>query len=706
MSVAVCPGCVTGTDAAEEAAAHGGLPTHELVVPGVHCMACIRTVENTLAAMPGVIGARVNLSRKRVAITATPQDDPSPWIAALAAQGYEAHEARDAATPNGDGGLVLRLGVAGFAMMNVMLLSVAVWSGADDSTRDLFHWIAALISVPAALFCAQPFFTKAWSVLRVGRLNMDVPISLAILLAITLSMYETMTGGTHAYFDAALSLTFFLLAGRVLEARMRRSARSAAADIAALEPRRVIRLENGEHVSRPVADLLPGDLLWLAAGARVPVDAETCRAVEVDRSALTGESAPVPCEVGAPLQAGDVILSGPVVIEAKSNAQQSTLRRMAELASIAEGARSRYTSLADRAAKLYAPLVHGLSFAAFAAWMMAGAGFHWSISVAIATLIITCPCALGLAVPAVSTVATGRLFRSGILVKSETALERLAEVDTVVLDKTGTVTRPVLSPPQGLDTPARQVLKALARASDHPLAKSLAEALGDVEAAPLSDLREEAGKGVSAIWGDRKVRLGAASWIGAGQGTVFDDGHSVRPLTQSEEILPGAEATVAKLTALGLHVHLLTGDRQAQGARIAHRLGVDSFDAEVSPEEKLSIVQEMQSSGAKLAMVGDGLNDTLALTEAWVSLAPGSALEASQNAADIVILRQDLGGITDALRIARSARRRILENFGIAATYNCISVPLAVMGFATPLAAALAMSTSSICVTLNALRTR
>ncbi|MEM6481842.1 MAG: heavy metal translocating P-type ATPase, partial [Pseudomonadota bacterium] len=480
MSVATtaCPGCA-GTDRALGA---GGrmpdVPTHDLILPTIHCLDCMHKVEGTLMAQPGITAARVNLSRKRVSIAAEPGADPAPWIAALNARGFEAHEARATSGASDDGDLVMRLGVAGFAMMNVMLLSVAVWSGASDATRDLFHWIAAMIAIPAAIYSAKPFFVSARSALSRWQLNMDVPISLAILLACAISLYETMNSGEHAYFDAALSLTFFLLGGRVLEARMRSAARSAASDLAALEPRRVTRIEDGERVSRSIDDIVVGDQLWLAAGSRVPVDGVLISdRVQLDRSALTGESDPVSVTSSATLSAGEVALTGPITIEARAVGEASSLRRMVHLASMAEAARNRYTALADRAAKLYAPLVHGLSFAAFVGWAWATGDFHKAALIAISTLIITCPCALGLAVPAVSTVATGRLFRMGVLVKSETALERLAEVDTVFFDKTGTLTDSALEVPPTLDAGERAILKTLASASLHPLSRSLLPAL-------------------------------------------------------------------------------------------------------------------------------------------------------------------------------------------------------------------------------------
>ncbi|WP_299588526.1 heavy metal translocating P-type ATPase [uncultured Tateyamaria sp.] len=707
MTMAACPGCIAGAPMAENRAP-AGMPTHMLVLPTIHCSACIQAVEQALGARDDIVAARVNLSARRVAITATPGADPTPWISALANIGFEAHEARPGEVQTEDDGLILRLGVAGFAMMNVMLLSVAVWSGASDSTRDFMHWIAATIAMPAAIYCADPFFRSAWRALRVGRLNMDVPISLAIVLACGLSLYETMTGGAHAYFDAALSLTFFLLGGRVLETRMRRAARSAAADLAALEPHRVTRVTGQGHQSASVEEVRVGDVLWLAAGSRVPVDGVLQAATaQVDRSALTGESDPVAVGQRAVLTAGEVVLTGPVTMQARVDAKGSTLRRLVELAASAEGARSRYTSLATRAAGVYAPLVHGLSLAAFLGWWWGSGDAYHALTIAIATLIITCPCALGLAVPAVATVATGRLFRAGVLVKSETALERLAEVDTVVFDKTGTLSDSALVPPVDLSDEARAVLKGLAEASRHPLSRSVLGPLSDVRAAAIEDVDETRGRGLRGVWRGQPVGLGAADWLtGDGQGTVLQVGDCIYPLARREQAVTDAAQALDALRAMGLDVHILTGDTARIAQRVAATLEVRQVHAGVGPEDKQALIQSLQAGGAKVLMIGDGLNDTLALTEAWASIAPGTALEASQNAADVVLLGQKMLGVPLVLRIARSARRRILENFALAAGYNAVAIPLSLMGFASPLMAALAMSSSSLTVTLNALRTR
>ena len=651
----------------------------------------------------------MNLTLKRASITAEPGADPTPWIEALAAAGFEAHEARDVAVPDARARmLIVRLGVAGFAMMNVMLLSVAVWSGASDATRDMFHWISAAIAIPAALFAAQPFFSNAWGALRAGRLNMDVPISLAILLACGMSLFEVTQGGAHAYFDAALSLTFFLLAGRVLDQRMRGAARSAARDLAALEPSRVIRVEGDAHVSRPVSDIAVGDRLWLAAGARLPVDAELASSgAEIDRSAITGESLAVPRGQGARLSAGEVTLTGPIEVIATAVGEDTTLRRMTRLVEVAENARTRYTSLADRAARIYAPAVHLVSFLAFAGWAVLSGDIRFALNVAIATLIITCPCALGLAVPAVATAATGRLFRKGLLVKSDTALERLAGVDMVVFDKTGTLTRSGLTPPKDLPRDLLPVLRAISAASDHPLSRGLAANLSDIAPARLQDIVEDTGQGMRATWQGHDIRLGRAAWaVGTGTGTVFRVGDQSWPLTPSETLLDDAADTLATLSALDLPVQILTGDTPDKAAAIGSALGCDTVLAGMTPEDKQAHVAALQAEGHKVLMVGDGLNDTAALAAAHASIAPGTALEASRNVADIVLVTGRLAGIGDAVATARAARKRILENFALAACYNAIAIPFAVLGFATPLWAALAMSASSVTVILNAMRVR
>ncbi|UWQ54498.1 heavy metal translocating P-type ATPase [Leisingera caerulea] len=718
-SLAACPACVAAPhDSADQAPTEARLA---LSLPGIHCQACISAVERELNAHPGIHSARVNLTLKRALIEADPDVRAADLIPVLERIGYEAHEldlAALAATQNDKAGrdLLMRLAVAGFASMNVMLLSVSVWSGASDATRDMFHWISAAITFPAIIFSAQPFFANAWSALRVRRLNMDVPIVLALVLALVTSLWETFLSGEHAYFDAALTLTFFLLAGRYLDYRTRAVARSAAEELAALEVPRAIRLLDGDEYEVPVADLAIGDLILVRPGGRMPVDGEIVAGQsELDRSLLTGETLPVFAAPGLAVSAGEVNLTGPLTIRATAVGEDTSLHRMTDLVAIAESGRSRYTSLADSAAKLYAPGVHILSALAFAGWYLYTFDIRTALNIAAAVLIITCPCALGLAVPAVTTAASGRLFKKGMLIKHATALERLAEVDTVVFDKTGTLTAgtPEVT---NLGEHARadlEIALALAEGSSHPLSVALSRAAREagVKPASVQNITEVPGYGAEGLYRGARVRLGRAAWVGAKQGSQtaawLDSGAGeAKPFLFTDALRPGAAEAVQALKEAGKDVLLISGDTTGAVEDLAGRLGIAKWVAEALPADKSARVQMLADEGKKVLMVGDGLNDTAALAAAHVSLSPASALDAARVASDIVLLGQDLSPIAEACGVAQKATRRIRENFRIATLYNVIAVPLAVAGLATPLIAALAMSTSSITVSLNALRLR
>jgi Cu2+-exporting ATPase len=721
-AVSACPACVAAPSAGRIAAlaAEQAGARIMLSLPGAHCAACISTVEGALAATPGVRSARLNLTLRRVSVEAEPGVDPADLIAILAREGYEAHDLdpgllSSTETDRQGRDLLMRLGVAFFSMMNVMLLSVAVWSGAEDATRDLFHWISGAIALPTVVFAGQPFFRSAWASLRAGRLGMDVPISLALILASTISLFETWHSGHHAYFDAAVMLAFFLLLGRYLDHRTRAVARSAAEELAALEVPRASVLVDGAEVVRPIAEVRPGDLVRVRPGGRMPVDGVVeDGASELDRSLLTGETLPVAAGPGLAVSAGEVNLTGPLTVRVTAAGAESSLHRMADLVAVAEGARTRYTSLAERAASWYSPLVHLLSFSAFGYWMWAtGGDLRHAVNISAAVLIITCPCALGLAVPAVVTAASGKLFRKGLLIKHGTALERLAEVDTVIFDKTGTLTLGAPEPTNLGQHPraAVAVAAALAAGSSHPLARALAEGARAAGIAPaqVDGVAEVPGYGIEGVWRGTRVRLGRAEWCGGEAlpvtATYLCTGEGApRPFTFADRLRPGAEEAVAALRAAGARVMLLSGDAEGAVAAMADRLGIADWRAGALPQDKAAAVAALAAQGRRVLMVGDGLNDTAALAGAHVSISPASALDAARVASDIVLLGQDLAPIADALRIARQSVRRIRENFAISALYNVVAVPLALVGMATPLAAAAAMSTSSITVSLNALR--
>lgn len=716
-----CPACVGLPEQGETGAVD--LPSARLMLalPSIHCAACISGVEKTLARIPGVQNSRVNLTLRRVAVQADAGVEIDTLIDALSRAGYEALELDSALLAgfgNDDQGrmLLMRLGVAGFAMMNVMLLSVAVWSGAEAATRDLMHWLSAAIALPAVAFAGMPFYTSALAALRGGRLNMDVPITLAIFLAAGTSLYETMHGGKHAYFDAAIALAFFLLAGRYLEYKTRANAKSAAQELAALEVQRAIKIVGGAEVTVPVVELSKGDTIVVRPGANIPVDGTVISGQsEIDRSFMTGETLPVLVSGGATLHAGEVNLSGVLHLRADAVGPDTELRRISDMVALAESGKSKYSTLAERAVQLYAPGVHILSLLAAVGWFIYTQDMRLSMNIAAAVLIITCPCALGLAVPAVTTAVSGRLFRNGVLVKHETALERLAEIDTVVFDKTGTLTlgRPEPAALDTLSADEKSIVLALARASDHPLSRALVTALEGLAVVParVDRIEECPGLGVQGSCDGALVRLGRETWVGLDESgslaTCLQIGGATAHRIAFDEVLrDGALTSIATLQNQGLDVRVFSGDTEMAVSKVAASLNVAAYHGHMSPSVKAEEIARLQAEGRRILMVGDGLNDTVALSQAHVSMSPATALNAARMASDFVLIDKGLSQIPVTLDLARQARARITENLAVASFYNVIAVPLAIAGMATPLIAALAMSASSLTVTLNAIRLR
>ncbi|MGZ9810168.1 heavy metal translocating P-type ATPase [Pseudoroseicyclus sp. H15] len=707
---AACPACATIPDRPARA---DPASDHVLHLPDIHCAACIAGVEDALGDLPGVTSARVNLSLKRVFVAAPALTDAT-LIDTLAAAGHRAQRldtSRLAKQSDASRDLLTRIGVAGFAMMNVMLLSVAVWSGAAGSTAHLFHLVSSAIAVPAVAYAGRPFFASALNSLRGGRLGMDVPISLAILLATGVSLANALGGvERHGWFDAALALTFFLLVGRYLDEAGRRAARSAAAELAALEAPQALLLEGEAERIVDAASLNPGDLIRVRPGDRLPADGTIISGrTDLDRSALTGETQPAAAGPGDDVVAGETCLTGLLTVRVDRAGRDTALSRMADMVATAENQRSRHSGLADRAARIYAPAVHLLSAAAFLGWWAATGDFGRALEVAISVLVITCPCALGLAIPAVSTVATARLFRRGLLVKSPTALERLAEIDEVAFDKTGTLTTGTLVMEGNPAAKDLALAAGLAAASSHPVSRAIRVAAEERGIAPaeITELTERPGDGVEGLYEGRRVRLGRGDWIGAtGEAAVWLDSGAGAPLPfdMGEALRPDAAETLAALSRAGLPATLLSGDRPGAVARMAERLGIAEAKGAMTPEAKVAWVEAEAAAGHRVLMVGDGLNDTGSLAVAHAAIAPGSALDAARSAADVVLLSNDLTAIPTALSTAKAATARMRQNIAIAAAYNAISIPVALAGFATPLLAALAMSASSLAVTLNAMR--
>lgn len=698
-------------------ALEGGERRIELMVVGLTCGACVWLVEQSLAAEPDVLHARLSLSSRRLTVTWRGSAERANEYAALLARlGFRAipwsgaclREAEDAEGRE----LVRSLGIAAFGAINVMLLSVSVWAGWDmgEATRGVLHWLAALVGVPVILLAGRPIYRSALGGLRAGRLNMDVAVSAAVLATTAMSLLEAWRNGPFTWFDSATALLALLLAGRVLDRAARRRARQAVSELLALQEGDVSRLGPGGAVEAvPAGRIAAGDRILLAMGERLRLDAvlESGEAL-LDTSITTGESLPRPAAAGDAVAAGAINLGGAAIFRVSRAAGEGSLAATARRLEQGEQARGRFVRLADRAVRLYVPIVHGLAALTFLGWWLgAGAAWQQALVTAVTVLIITCPCGLALAVPAVQSVAVGALFRRGVLVADGSALERLATADHAVLDKTGTLTagRPVLLP-GAWSAADLGAAASLARASRHPLAQALVAAC---PAAPLRpDVREVAGQGLEA-GGDR---LGSAAFAGAAEpaeamGLWFRQaGRQPVAFHFSDRLRPGAPASVRALRALGLEVELLSGDVPRVVLEVARQAGIGRWTAAATPEDKVARIEALRAGGRRPVMVGDGINDAAALAAAHVSVCMGEGADIAQRAADLVVGPGRLDALPVAIVAARRARRLMRQNIAFSLAYNVVAVPMAVTGHVIPLFAALVMASSSLAVTLNALRAR
>ena len=695
----------------------GGASRLYLAVPDAYCATCIQAIEGALAGRPGVRSARVNLDRRRVQVDFDPGTDLASLSDAVVRSGYRNH----AVDPQDLDGkdpvlreLVGALVVAGVASAHTMFFSEAIWSGVAGDARTLFYWISALVAVPAVAYAGRPFFRSAWAALRVGTTNMDVPIAVALIATTAISLLETRLEGQHAYFDASTMLLFFLLIGRTLDHMMRRQARNAASNLARLAPRGAQALrDDGSLEFVRSADIRVGMRLLLRAGDRAPVDCIVGeRDGSVDMSLVNGEWMPARAFSGSEIPAGALVLDSPLQVVASKPAAESFLARTAELMESVETTRTRYRRIADRASDLYAPVVHLVAAITFILWWGLGQGWHAALLNAVSVLIVTCPCALALAVPIVHVVAAGRLFSQGVLMKDGAALERLATVRHIAFDKTGTLTtgqpRLVAQPLGGAGM--LEIASGLARASNHPLSQALARS-GN---APLpAECREVPGSGVAATVEGRNWRLGNAEFCGAhddGDGDrsrvwLARDGAIVAIFEFADDLRADARSTAAALGGQGLSLTILSGDRSGSVDVVAGALGITDARHSLQPDAKALAVQALQVDGP-VAMVGDGINDSVALRAADVSFAPAAAADIGRAAADFVLTNDRLTGVPFSIWISRRADKLVRQNLAISLAYNIVVVPLAAAGMVTPLMAAVAMSTSSIIVVLNALRLR
>src|SRR3569623_1057324 len=579
----------------------------DLAVEGVTCGACIGRIERAVKQLPGSAEARLNYTNRRLHVVWTGAAlEPARIVETLEAQGYHGHpfvplraEQEEAAEARR---LTRCLGVAGFAAMNIMLLSVSVWSGnASDmtaETRDFFHWASALIALPAAAYAGRPFFASAWRALMARSTNMDVPISIGVVLALGMSLVETAHHAREAYFDSAIMLLFFLLTGRALEHAMRRRTRAVAGNLAALKADTAHRFAGDEVVTVQVAALRAGDRLMVKPGERVPADGTIAGGrSEVDESLLTGETGRRRGALGDTVYAGSFNYDGALTLTVTAAGGASLIDEIEKLLEKAASAKTHAMRLADRASRIYAPVVHAAAALTCIGWLAAGASWHDAIVTAIAVLIITCPCALALAIPAVQVVASGALFRGNVILNAGDAIERLAEADTIIFDKTGTLTlpEPRVVNAERVDPDLLQMAARLALSTRHPLANAVArEAVARV---PYEGAVEKPGRGVRAIVDGVEARAGSAECCGAPQLAArpglshiyFVHGARSAAIAVTQSLRPDAAETIARLRALGLDLRILSGDRPEAVRPVAAALGIHRWGAALKPGDKIGL---------------------------------------------------------------------------------------------------------------------
>ncbi len=678
----------------------------DLPVSGMTCASCARAIELALGATPGVERARVNLATN----TATVEYDAArahvgDFIGAIEDLGYGVPQTEPRPDAE-ESAYRRRLAVAAALAAPVLLLGM--WHGLVAAPYSA--WIQLALTLPVVCYSGAPFYKAAWTALRHRSANMNSLIALGTGAAFTYSLYETLRGGHQVYYEAAAVIIALILTGRMLESRARGKASSAIRRLMDLQPPTARVLREGAETEIPVEQVRAGELVVVRPGERIPVDGKVLDGESaVDESMLTGESLPVDKRPGAAVYAGTVNRSGAFRFEATQVGRGAVLRQMIDMVKQAQGSRAPVARLADVVSGYFTLAVLAAALATFGAWLFF-APFATAMVNAVAVLIIACPCALGLATPTAIMVGTGRGAERGILIKGGEALEMAHKIDTILLDKTGTITlgKPRVTgivPAAGIGQAELLRFAASAeRYSEHPLGQAIVEAAAErgISLAEASGFSAEAGLGVRAIVAGRAVEVGRSAEKPGVNVTL--DGAPAGAIEIADAIRPEAAAAVKRLRAMGLEVWMLTGDRRETAEEMARQAGIDNVLAEVMPRDKVERVKQLQAAGRRVAMVGDGINDAPALAQADLGIAMGSGTDIAMEAGGIILMRGDLNRVADALELSRRTMRIIRQNLFWAFAYNAVGIPIAALGLLSPMIASAAMALSSVTVVTNSLR--
>lgn len=706
-----------------------GLWASTLAIDGMDCPGCSLVIEQALAGLPGVRSVEVQGATATARIVWSPaQGRPSQWLQALRRAGYAGAPAGDPlaaeARRKASRLLLWRWLVAGFCMMQVMMYTTPAYvAEPGDITPDmaaLLNWAAWLLTLPVLLFSCRPFFASAWRDVRHGRIGMDVPVALGMAVAFFASMAATFDPrgplGAEVWYDSVTMFVFFLLSGRLLEQRLRDRTAGALEGLLGRMPETVERVAaDGSSMRVAVRRIGVGDRLRVHAGEMFPADGRVLEGeTQVDEALLTGESAPIPRRAGDEVIAGSANLRGTVLLMVE---RVGAATRFGQVVALMERASVDKPALARAADRFASPFLAAVIVAAAgAAWWWWPQGPGQALGVAIAVLIVTCPCALSLATPAATLAAAGALARRGILVRRLEAFEAGAAIDTVVFDKTGTLTtdrialRHVRVRDGVAEADALAWAAALGRHSLHPASRALVAAAPD-DAIVAGDVQEHAGAGVEGWIAARRLRLGSAAFCGvpAGESAVAqvhlaDDHGWLATFDLDETLRPQAVATVAGLRRLGLQLEVLSGDQPSAVRRVADRAGIRAASGAQRPQDKLDRIERLQRAGRRVAMVGDGMNDGPVLARADLSIALGDAVPLAQAQSDFIVQSGRIEAVATVLEQSRRAHRVVRQNLAWAAAYNAASVPLALAGAMPPWLAGLGMALSSLLVVLNAAR--